>query len=168
MERVQHNKLKGKIDSVLTTLVEEHDSGDFFHDRMFLTHVEAGISTEPDGMFISHGALAAGRAELKRGPVSVEVLGTPDMILEVVSPTSRQKDRVILRELYHRARVPEYWIAEPLADRVELELLVWQSDGYTTSPNVDGWAQSAVFGKSFRITVSNNRSGNPVYRLEVR
>ena len=119
-------------------------------------------------MFISHDALNSGRARLASGVESVEVEGTPDMVLEVVSRTSWQKDRVILRELYYRARVPEYWIIEPFSDRVELNLLVWHAAGYTGSPNVHGWVQSPVFGKSFRTTVSTNRSGNPVYRVEIR
>ncbi len=168
MERVFHNQIKGKIGVVLSTLIDGRGSGDYFFDRMLLTHVEAGISTEPDGMFVAHESWADTRAMLQKGPDSLEVVGTPDMVLEVVSRTSRQKDRVVLPKLYHRAKVREYWIAEAFADRVELEILVWQDEGFAASANLDGWTKSPVFGKGFRMTMSSDRAGIPAYRLEVQ
>jgi hypothetical protein len=32
----------------------------------------------------------------------------------------------------------------------------------------DGWVESMVFGKAFRLVVRTGRSGHPDYRLEVR
>jgi len=167
METVTHNQIKGEIDSELLRSVKIKDMGKFFGDRMLLTHETAGLSTEPDGMFVSHDSLAARRVELKQREKSVEVVGTPDMVLEVVSQSSRQKDRVVLRELYHKAKVPEYWLVE--SERgLTLELLTWQPQGYVASPSQDGWVQSPVFGKSFRLTTSTDRSGLTVYYLESR
>src|SRR5271163_4796594 len=59
MERAAHNLLKGKFNVVLTPLVEAVHAGYFFGDRMLLTNVNAGLSTEPDGMFISYSAIKA-------------------------------------------------------------------------------------------------------------
>ena len=41
--------------------------GLFLGDRMLLTNVEAALSTEPDGMFISNDALHDDRVHLEQG-----------------------------------------------------------------------------------------------------
>lgn len=39
--------------------------------------------------------------------------GAPDMVIEVLSPSSLRHDRLIKLNLYQRAGVREYWIADP-------------------------------------------------------
>lgn len=41
------------------------------------------------------------------------VLGPPDLVIEIVSPSSANKDREIKRRLYEQFRVPEYWVVDP-------------------------------------------------------
>ena len=113
METAAHNKLKSKFVAVLVPLVEEARTGEYFGDRMLLTILQAGLSTEPDGMFVSFAAQKQARAQLKQGDRSLEVTGSPEMVLEVVSQTSVQKDTVVLRELYWRAGIQEYWLVDP-------------------------------------------------------
>jgi Uma2 family endonuclease len=58
----------------------------------------------------------------KRGrPVLVE--GTPDMALEIVSPSSVDKDTVDLRQLYREAGIPEYWLVNPLGQPLTFDIL---------------------------------------------
>ncbi len=54
--------------------------------------------------------------------------GRPDLVVEVVSPTSRRYDRVTKLRWYAARGVPEYWIVDPEART--LEQLVLQGDGY--------------------------------------
>src|SRR4051794_27430104 len=49
MERLAHNQVKGEVARVLSNLVIETKAGRYLHDRMLLSNVEAGLSTEPDG-----------------------------------------------------------------------------------------------------------------------
>src|SRR5262245_9829515 len=88
MENIAHNKAKTKIGSVLCLLVEKAGKGSFLGDGMLLTNVGAELSTEPDGMFYSDETVRAGRIREEHGAASVEVEGSPDMVLEVVSPRS--------------------------------------------------------------------------------
>ena len=39
--------------------------------------------------------------------------GAPDMIIEILSPSSLRHDRLVKLRLYQRAGVREYWIADP-------------------------------------------------------
>src|SRR5438067_4657252 len=94
-------------------LIEAQALGYFFPDRMRLVNEDADLSTEPDGMFVSEQTLDAGRARLEHGQATLELVGSPDMVLEVVRPSSVEKDTVVLRELYWKAGVREYWLVDP-------------------------------------------------------
>ncbi|HWE01342.1 MAG TPA: Uma2 family endonuclease [Tepidisphaeraceae bacterium] len=135
-----------------------------------LTNEAAALSTEPDGMFVSFASLKTGKAAFERGEDSLEVVGTPDLVIEVVSPTSRQKDTDILPRLYHRAGITGYWLIEPMrrADEVSFDILKWTPTGYLSSPTHDGWIDSVVIGKTFRMTRSANSMGESVHRVEFR
>ena len=43
------------------------------------------------------------------------VAGPPDLIVEILSPSTRRKDRELKLNLYQRAGVDEYWIVDPVA-----------------------------------------------------
>lgn len=49
--------------------------------------------------------------------------GAPDMIAEILSPTSARQDKLIKLNLYQRAGVPEYWIIDPVYKSVQVLLL---------------------------------------------
>ena len=40
-------------------------------------------------------------------------VGVPDMVLEILSPSTARHDRIIKLEIYQRAGVREYWIVDP-------------------------------------------------------
>jgi Uma2 family endonuclease len=54
----------------------------------------------------------------------------PSLLLEVLSPSNPQHDRLRKRALYARAGVREYWIVSPEAAVVEV--LVLEGDKYRT------------------------------------
>ena len=43
------------------------------------------------------------------------VAGPPDLIVEILSTSTRRKDRELKLNLYQRAGVDEYWIVDPVA-----------------------------------------------------
>ena len=43
---------------------------------------------------------------------------TPLLVVEVISPSSRLMDPLVKRAKYEQARVPSYWIADPVAPRL--------------------------------------------------
>lgn len=51
------------------------------------------------------------------------VSGRPDLVVEVVSPSSRSHDRVKKLRWYTQLGVPEYWIVDPQARTLECLVL---------------------------------------------
>lgn len=49
--------------------------------------------------------------------------GAPDLIVEILSPSSRRHDRLVKLNLYQRAGVREYWIVDPDNKSVQVFLL---------------------------------------------
>ena len=48
------------------------------------------------------------------------LFGTPDLIIEIVSPSSVRRDRYDKKEIYARFGVKEYWIADPANKALEI------------------------------------------------
>jgi Uma2 family endonuclease len=64
------------------------------------------------------------------------VEGPPLLLIEVLSPSNPEHDRLVKRALYARAGVPEYWIVSPEAALIEI--LVLNGDRYQTHARVAG------------------------------
>ena len=169
METVIHNQLKLQITSVLALLVVEAlKLGYFFSDRMRLVHETVNLSSEPDGMFASYEAVRAGHIRWERGQESLEVIGTPDMVLEIVSTSSQYKDTVLLRKLYAAAGVSEYWLVNPLRGQLSFDILRLSRGRYVATRKTAGWIKSSVFGKPFRLVTEESSDDLPQFRLHVR
>ncbi|MFD2657023.1 Uma2 family endonuclease [Gracilibacillus thailandensis] len=50
--------------------------------------------------------------------------GSPDMIIEILSPSSVKLDRWKKYHLYQKAGIKEYWLIDPVNESVEIHLLV--------------------------------------------
>ena len=57
--------------------------------------------------------------------------GAPDLVVEVLSPSTYDRDMTVKMAAYARAGVKEYWIVEPEARRVAVHLL--KGDAYELS-----------------------------------
>lgn len=46
--------------------------------------------------------------------------GTPELVVEVVSPSTRGRDETIKRRLYEKCGVDEYWVLDPEIDVIRV------------------------------------------------
>ena len=53
--------------------------------------------------------------------------GAPDLVVEILPPSTQRHDRLVKLDLYQRAGVREYWIADPDSSTVQVFML---KDGY--------------------------------------
>ena len=51
------------------------------------------------------------------------VVGAPDMVIEILSPSTASKDMVLKLRIYRQAGVREYWIVDPVSKTVIVYLL---------------------------------------------
>ena len=49
--------------------------------------------------------------------------GAPDLIIEILSPSTQRHDRVTKFNLYQEAGVREYWIVDPMSRTVQVYVL---------------------------------------------
>jgi Uma2 family endonuclease len=166
-----HVDVKSEINSVLRFLVKMGRRRRYFTDGAYFTSDATKLSVKPDGSFVSTESIERHRVQLRKGKNRgfTELLGVPDMLLEIVSDSSEQKDTVLLREAYARAGVKEYWLVDAREEPVRFEILRLTSRGFVSiRPKVDGWIASPVFGKSFRLVCETGDDGYPAFTLEVR
>jgi Uma2 family endonuclease len=165
-----HILVKTQITIVVGALVIAEKLGLYLSDGLLLSNFAADISGNPDGTFLSYETLRSDRVRLiegKRGGIT-EIQGSADMVLEVVSDSSVQKDYELLRRAYWEANIREYWLVDARKAPVRFDVLRHGARGYVSTRKQDGWVKSAVFGKFFRLTQTQNALGHPEFTLGVQ
>lgn len=84
--------------------------------------------TEPDLLFV--------RRERLDIITDTNVQGAPDLVIEVLSPSSADRDLRAKRQIYAKFRVPYYWIVDPEARNVQV--LTLGPAGYHAEPLLSG------------------------------
>jgi Uma2 family endonuclease len=167
-----HNLIKAEISTALYTFVRKQKLGRFLVDGVLLTNKQAGVSNEPDALFASEDTLRSGKIQftpLKGDPHgSKEIVGTVDWVLEVVSVSSRKKDKVLLRKAYFDAGIGEYWLIDALGGEIEFQMLIPGEREYTTVEPQEGWLVSPTFGKSFKLERTIDESSFLEYTLHMK
>jgi Uma2 family endonuclease len=165
-----HVQIKTEITVVLGALVKREKLGRYLTDGVLLSNFAADVSGNPDGLFLSKATRTSDRIRLIEGKEGgyVELQGSPDMVLEIVSESSEDKDDVQLRKAYFEADVPEYWIVDVRKEPYRFDVLRRTARGYVNVRKQEGWVKSAAFGKSFRLLVTTDEVGDPEYTLEFR
>lgn len=170
-ELFTHNRVKARIGFAVMALLEVISLGEFVPDGMLFSNKAVGLSTEPAGLFFFWDTLQSKRLRLVKRPKregSLELEGSADMVLEVVSDSSVEKDNVILRDLYWRAGVTEYWLVDARGDEPSFQILRHTARGYVATRPKDGWLKSEVFGRSFKLTRGKDPLGHPSFTLEIQ
>lgn len=165
-----HNQVKHEFSYTLTGIIRAGQKGRYFPDGVLLSNDDAGLTAQPDGVFVSSEVLRSGRVRLIEGAQDgfVELEGSPDMVLEVVSRSSVEKDTVDLNDQYWQAQIDEYWLVDVRGQRLEFDIYRHAARGYVATRKQNGWIKSQVFDKSFRMTRANDEQDHPVFTLHVK
>src|SRR6266850_8176217 len=114
-----HQNWLGNLHVLIAPFVKRNKLG-----RVFIAPLDVILDEEnvvqPDLVFVSTTNL--GIIE-KRG-----IFGTPDLVVELISPSSVRRDRYVKQALYARFGVKEFWIGDPA--NKSLEVLVLQGNRY--------------------------------------
>jgi len=161
-----HGTLKTEIAAALYQRIKRRRLGHLFVDKARISCPEAGLSVEPDIVFLSHEAIRSGRVRLtpKAGGKPgryVEIEGAPDLVVEIVSDSSANKDTRRLPAAYFRAGVREFWLVD--ARGAEPAFIIHRpgpSGFEPVSPDADGFQPSAVLGCRYRLDATRDPDGN--------
>ena len=96
----------------LGQFILDHEMGEFFYAPCDVVLSDTDV-VQPDLLFVSRG-----RERLLRGGENVR--GAPDLVVEILSPATADRDRGHKRELYGRHGVTEYWLVDPIAETVSI------------------------------------------------
>jgi len=110
-----HQFTLGKLYQAVANYLDANPVGEAYlapFDVVFTRH----DVVEPDLLFIA--------ADRLRVLTERNVSGSPDLVVEVLSPSTRRVDLTLKRELFERQAVREYWVVDPLRGTVDL----WRRD----------------------------------------
>lgn len=163
-----HNDIKAELTLVLRSLAKQSVRGRYFTDGAFLSNETLDISVQPDGCFALASSIKSGKVVIRSGRDEgyVEILGSPDLVIEVVSKSSVTKDTVTLREVYAKAGIPEYWIVDARKPPLTFDLLKRGKTHYSASRKLHGWSYSDVLARWFRLTQTEGEDGYPTFSLD--
>jgi Uma2 family endonuclease len=96
----------------------------------------------------------------------VEIEGPADLIVEIVSDTSVNKDTQRLPAAYFKAGVRECWLADARGQQPVLTIHSPGANGFEPAArDADGFQRSAVLGRHFRLDAARDRRGNWAFDL---
>lgn len=156
----RHSSLKTVLGIAIGNLVEARELGSVFIDQTRVASPIADLSCEPDVLFVSWESLRAGRvicrpsARPRDELDKMEFEGGPEIVVEVVSPCSRQKDMHRLPGAYFAAGVVEYWLADATHTTRRPSLTIFRRGDSAFEPagaDADGYQRSAVLETSVRL-----------------
>ena len=107
--RTAHQRTSRKILKPLDDFVIENELGEVFHAPYDVVLDNFNV-VQPDILFVSN--------ERTRIITDLNIQGAPDLVIEILSPSTAQRDRTQKRDLYARRGVPEYWQADTDAKSV--------------------------------------------------
>jgi Uma2 family endonuclease len=152
-----HGVVKTVIVGALVEVVDQPALGVVFTDSTRVHSRFAELSVEPDVVVVLQETLAAGRVRLvpaaQKGPDRFTALeGAPDLIVEIVSDSSQEKDKRRLPRLYALAGVPELWLVDARGPEIRFEIYILEGAGYApVAPDEEGWLRSPRLGHAFRL-----------------
>jgi Uma2 family endonuclease len=135
-----HQEFSINLIYVLDGYVRRHRLGRLYHAPVDVRLSPHDI-VEPDLLFIRQDRLDICKSRRY-------VQGPPDLVVEIISPSSRKTDPGAKFDLYARSGIREYWLADPMKRRFQqfvLEGLEGLEQGrYEERALVDGRLHSAV------------------------
>lgn len=108
---VFHQKVSGRIEKALRHWVENRDLGEVYDAPIDVVLSEHNV-VQPDILYVS----------LERLGIIKEacIRGAPDLVIEILSPSTAELDQVTKRRIYGRYGVREFWIVDPDGHSIEV------------------------------------------------
>ena len=111
---IAHQYILVKLAAKVETFVDERNLGTVYCAPFDVVLSDTNV-VQPDLLFVSNE-----RAQIIT-PENIQ--GAPDLVVEILSPATAERDRSVKFELYAEHGVHEYWIVDPDARTITVFLL---------------------------------------------
>jgi Uma2 family endonuclease len=108
----KHQRVSGNLYWLVRSYLEKHPLGRVYYAPFDVVYSNFDV-VEPDLLYISNERAAAILTPQ-------HVRGSPELIIEIGSPSTRRRDETIKRRLYERSDAIEYWVVDPDLDVVRV------------------------------------------------
>ena len=108
----RHQRISRKLLRLMDNFIQDKALGEVFYAPIDVFLDDENVP-QPDLVFVSNAR--ASIVDDREG-----ILGVPDLVVEIISPSSMRLDRVVKKELYEAFAVPEYWLIDPKNDAIEV------------------------------------------------
>ena len=112
---IKHQRVQVRLGRRLAQFIEKRALGEFFFAACDVVLSDTDV-VQPDLLFVSRE-----RDRLLRNGENVR--GAPDLVAEILSPATVDRDRGYKRTLYATHAVTECWLIDPDAETVEVHRL---------------------------------------------
>ncbi len=140
-----HQRVSARLQHALHDFVAANRLGEVFDAPIDVVLSEENV-VQPDLIFV-----ARDRAAIVR---ETHVAGAPDLVVEIVSPGTAERDRETKRRLYFKYGVREYWLADPGAGTIEV-LIPGEADFATHRVFPRGTSLSSPLFPGFSLSVED-------------
>ncbi len=134
----RHQWVSGNLEAALRELLQKPKLGWVYRAPIGVEFPATGEGVQPDIIFVSRAA--------PEKLVDEGIRGAPDLVVEVLSPSTAGRDRSIKLKLYQRQGVIQYWIVDPDEETIE----VW---------DFASGAEPTVFKDSFPVRLEGIDAG---------
>jgi len=115
-----HQMISRRLEEILSRYVYGNNLGEIFYAPYDVVLHKEGV-VQPDIIFVSK--------ERRKIITKQNIKGSPDLLIEILSPGTKKKDRIEKKKMYAGSGVKEYWIVDP--DSQTIEVMVLEESGYT-------------------------------------
>ena len=110
--RTKHQRVVANVGCHLFMFLREKPLGRVYFGPLDVVFSELNCVV-PDVLYVSHEREA-------RQMTECNLEGAPDLVIEVLSPSTKRIDQGIKLRLYERFGVPEYWVIDPSDEMVSM------------------------------------------------
>lgn len=107
----RHQRISGRLFGLLYVFLRQEPLGELLSAPYDVVLSSEDV-VQPDLLFVS-----TARASILGDRLAQ---GAPDLLIEIVSESSRRTDEVYKRNLYERTGVAEYWVLDPEIETVKI------------------------------------------------
>ena len=111
---IKHQIVSQHLFVILYNYIKKNGFGKIFYAPCDIVFSDINI-VQPDLIFISKK-----NYEIL---TDLNIKGAPDLLIEILSPSTKENDRIFKKQIYEKFGVKEYWIVDPENESVEIWIL---------------------------------------------